>query len=231
MTAIPRPELPPSTLVRAAQDRLVARLHALDPDAPSAAPTDGGDAHAPTPWPGPARAPVDPDDAGRYVFGEAFAAGGLGLVRRAVDRRLGRTIAVKELLRSDPEAERRFHLEAAITARLQHPGIVPLYDIGRHPTGEPYYCMKLVDGATLEAKIRACRSPAERLALLEHVIAAADAVAYAHRQGVVHATSSPPTSSSASSARPSSSTGASPRTPPPPTSPPGAPAPPPATRR
>ncbi len=56
-------------------------------------------------------------------------------------------IAVKELLRDSPPPQRRFALEAAITARLQHPGIVPLYDIGRHATGEPFYCMKLVDGA------------------------------------------------------------------------------------
>ena len=191
MSALPRPEAPPSNLVRAAQARLVANLHARDLAAtiPLVGPADPQTA---TPWPGPVRAPDSlrtPDgatDSERYEFGEPFAAGGLGLVRRARDRRLGRTIAVKELLRSDPAAERRFTLEAAITARLQHPGIVPLYDIGRFPTGEPYYCMKLVEGLTLEQKISACDNLPARLALLEHLIAAADAVAFAHRNNVIH---------------------------------------------
>lgn len=122
----------------------------------------------------------------RYVFGKPFAAGGLGLVRRAEDRRLGRQVAVKELLLPSPAAERRFLREAAITARLQHPAIVPIYDIGRHPTGEPFYCMKLVEGRTLAAAIAGCDGLLARLGLLEHVIAAADAVAYAHRRSVVH---------------------------------------------
>ncbi len=185
MTAIPRPDAPASRLVRAAQARLIAHLPGRDCD--PTVPLDGVQVtQMATPWPGPLRAPAEPVDDERYEFGEAFAAGGLGLIRKARDRRLGRTIAVKELLRSDPLAERRFALEAAITARLQHPGIVPLYDIGRYPTGEPYYCMKLVEGQSLEHKIRACRGLAERLALLEHLIAAADAVAYAHRNHVIH---------------------------------------------
>ncbi|MFY0535824.1 protein kinase domain-containing protein [Nannocystis pusilla] len=140
----------------------------------------------PTSWPGPSRAPGRPESDERYEFGEAFAVGGLGVVRRARDRRLGRDVAVKELLRTDPAAEHRFAIEAAITARLQHPGIVPLYDIGRHSTGEPYYCMKLVEGQTLEHQIRQRPRLIDRLALIEHVIAAADAVAYAHRHGVLH---------------------------------------------
>jgi tRNA A-37 threonylcarbamoyl transferase component Bud32 len=192
MTAVPRPEPPPSHLVRAAKDRLLAALQQIPADADSGAPTlpvRGGEvvvSDEPTPWPGPARVPADAGPDARYEFGEVFAAGGLGLVRRARDRRLGRTVAVKELLRNDPAAERRFALEAAITARLQHPGIIPLYDIGRRPGGEPYYCMKLVDGESLEQKIRGCAGLPERLALLEHIIAAADAVAHAHRHGVIH---------------------------------------------
>ncbi|MDC0675778.1 serine/threonine-protein kinase [Nannocystis radixulma] len=122
----------------------------------------------------------------RYVFGEVFASGGLGVVRRAEDRRLGRTVAIKELLRDTPDAQRRFAREAAITARLQHPSIVPMYDFGRRSTGEPFYCMKLVDGASLDAKIRQTRSLAQRLRLVEHVIAVADAIAYAHAQQIIH---------------------------------------------
>jgi WD40 repeat protein len=122
----------------------------------------------------------------RYVFGEVVAAGGLGVIRRAEDRRLGRVIAVKQLIRDSPVAQRRFALEAAITARLQHPAIVPLYDLGWSDSGEPFYCMKLVDGETLDAKIQATTDIAGRLRLLEHVIAVADAIAYAHEQQIIH---------------------------------------------
>lgn len=190
MTAHARPEPPPSHLVHAAKQRLLAALRADAQEPDTGGPTlPVSDAPATsdhtTAWPGDLAAPAAaPDD--RYEFGEPFAAGGLGLVRKAHDRRLGRTIAVKELLRDDPEAERRFALEAAITARLQHPSIIPLYDVGRHPGGPPYYCMKLVDGQSLEHHVRRCETAGERVALLDHVIAAADAVAHAHRNGVIH---------------------------------------------
>ncbi|MCY1071999.1 serine/threonine-protein kinase [Nannocystis sp. RBIL2] len=185
-----RPEVPASHVVRAAQARLLAHIGESDVDS-SASPTLSPNSTPsvladPTSWPGPSRAPGRPESDERYEFGEAFAIGGLGVVRRARDRRLGREVAVKELLRTDPAAEHRFAIEAAITARLQHPGIVPLYDIGRHSTGEPYYCMKLVEGQTLEHQIRQRPRLIDRLALIEHVIAAADAVAYAHRHGVLH---------------------------------------------
>ncbi len=122
----------------------------------------------------------------RYVFGEVVAVGGLGVIRRAEDRRLGRVVAVKQLIRDSPIAQRRFALEAAITARLQHPAIVPLYDLGWSDSGEPFYCMKLVDGETLDAKIQAATNIVGRLRLLEHMIAVADAIAYAHEQQIIH---------------------------------------------
>jgi hypothetical protein len=167
MRVLDPPIQPPADLVRAAQARLLARLATPEP-------TGGGGR------------PADAAEAERYEFGEPFAAGGLGVIRRAYDRRLGRVVAVKELRRGDPDAERRFLLEAAITARLQHPAIVPLHDIGRFPTGEPYYCMKLVEGRSLEHVIRGELSARERLASLAHVLAVADAIAYAHRHGVIH---------------------------------------------
>jgi WD40 repeat protein len=122
----------------------------------------------------------------RYVFGEVVAVGGLGVIRLAEDRRLGRAIAVKQIIRDSPAAQRRFTLEAAITARLQHPAIVPLYDLGWTDSGEPFYCMKLVEGETLDAKIQATTDIAGRSRLLEHVIAVADAIAYAHEQQIIH---------------------------------------------
>src|SRR5690242_6248607 len=73
-----------------------------------------------------------------------------------------------------------------LTARLQHPGIVPIYDAGRWPNGEGYYAMRLIEGQPLSDLIAACGSLDERLALLPKVVAVAEAVAYAHTQRVIH---------------------------------------------
>ena len=126
------------------------------------------------------------DDPERYEPVGEHARGGLGRVVRAVDRRLGRTVAVKELLRHDPSNEARFLREAMITARLEHPGIVPVHEAGRWPNGDPYYVMKLVEGRTLKELIVEGATLRERLGLLPHVIAVADAVGYAHSEAVIH---------------------------------------------
>ncbi|HET9623811.1 MAG TPA: protein kinase [Kofleriaceae bacterium] len=126
------------------------------------------------------------DDQERYEAEKEHARGGLGRVVRAFDRRLRRTVAVKELLRHDPANEARFLREAMITARLEHPGIVPVHEAGRWPNGDPYYVMKLVEGRTLKELIAERHALRERLGLLPHVIAVADAVGYAHSQQVIH---------------------------------------------
>lgn len=127
-------------------------------------------------------------NAPRYKFGETFARGGLGRIRRAYDRRLQRFVAVKELQdpRREDSAEARFIREALITARLEHPSIVPIHDVGVHDDGAPYYCMKLVEGRSLDEIVRSTSALADRLALLPHVLAVADALAYAHDRQVVH---------------------------------------------
>ena len=120
------------------------------------------------------------------VEGE-FARGGMGRILLAHDLRLGRTVALKELYaEAGPGAPRRFVREALVTARLQHPAIVPVYEAGRWPGGRPFYAMKLVEGRSLEALLRDASDLAGRLALLPHLIAVAEAVAYAHGQRVVH---------------------------------------------
>jgi len=140
----------------------------------------------------PERAPIAEvdslaaDDPERYEQVSEHARGGLGRVVRALDRRLGRTVAVKELLRHDPSNEARFMREAMITARLEHPGIVPVHEAGRWPNGDPYYVMKLVEGRTLKELIGEGAGLRDRLGLLPHVIAVADAVGYAHSEGVIH---------------------------------------------
>ena len=126
------------------------------------------------------------EDSSRYELEGVHARGGLGRVVRAHDRLLDRTVAIKELLQRTPAAQARFMREALITARLQHPGIVPVHEAGRWPSGDPYYSMKLVSGRTLKELIQARRGLDERLALLPHVLAVAEAIAYAHSQDVIH---------------------------------------------
>ncbi|TMQ05577.1 MAG: hypothetical protein E6J90_48585 [Deltaproteobacteria bacterium] len=141
---------------------------------------------APAPASAAAEAGAHGDDPDRYQQVSEHARGGLGRVVRAMDLRLGRTVAVKELLRHDPSNEARFLREAMITARLEHPGIVPVHEAGRWPNGDPYYVMKLVEGRTLKELIGEAKTLRERLGLLHHVIAVADAVGYAHSEGVIH---------------------------------------------
>ena len=120
------------------------------------------------------------------VEGE-FARGGMGRILLARDHRLGRTVALKELHEdAGPGAARRFVREALVTARLQHPAIVPVYEAGRWPGGRPFYAMKLVEGRSLDGLLRDGGCLAARLGLLPHLIAVAEAVAYAHGQRVVH---------------------------------------------
>ena len=76
--------------------------------------------------------------------------------------------------------------EALLTARLQHPAIVPVHEAGRWPTGEPFYAMKLVSGRPLDALIGEARTLDQRLSLLPHLLAVAEAIAYAHSRGIIH---------------------------------------------
>ncbi|WP_435017927.1 WD40 repeat domain-containing serine/threonine protein kinase [Tundrisphaera sp. TA3] len=136
-------------------------------------------------------------EAGRFRILGSHARGGLGEVFIALDRQLDRSVALKELqprFAHDPTSQSRFLLEAEVTGRLEHPGIVPIYSLGRHPDGRPFYAMPLIQGGTLRAAIERfhasgttedARDPAFRR-LLRSVIDACNAVAYAHEQGVVH---------------------------------------------
>jgi serine/threonine protein kinase len=122
----------------------------------------------------------------RYEFIEEHGRGGLGRVMRTRDLDLGREVAIKEILDSGGMAEARFVREAMITARLEHPGIVPVHDAGRWPDGTPFYAMKLVSGRPLKDLLREANSLEDRLALLPHLIAVADAIAYAHDREIIH---------------------------------------------
>ena len=120
-----------------------------------------------------------------HVLSE-FARGGLGRILRARDKRTGRLVAIKEMLGSSEEVAARFAREALLTANLQHPAIVPVYELGRWPEGDPFYAMKLVSGRALDRVLEEATTLDARLALLPTVLAVADAVAFAHGEGVIH---------------------------------------------
>jgi WD40 repeat protein len=129
--------------------------------------------------------PFPPRGRERYLFEGEHARGGLGRISKVFDRDLGRVVAIKELLAETPGGVQRFAREARITARLEHPSIVPVHDLGQWSTGEPFYAMKLVSGRTLKDLI-AETGQRERQRLVPHVLAVADAIAYAHSRSVVH---------------------------------------------
>src|SRR5262245_25852762 len=103
---------------------------------------------------------VDPPPSalGRLAIGEVLGRGGMAVVLRAHDPALDRDVAVK-ILRGecggDAEMVERFLNEARLSSQLQHPGIVPIYDVGQTDDGRPFYTMKIVDGETLERLIAA----------------------------------------------------------------------------
>ena len=121
------------------------------------------------------------------------ASGGMGVIDIAVDRALDRRIALKTLhghLRASEDAVRMFVREARLTGLLDHPHIVPVYDIGERENDQLYFAMKLVEGQTLGDVIRAMpRGPLDTstlYALLDIVTKVCDAVAFAHSRGVLH---------------------------------------------
>jgi tetratricopeptide (TPR) repeat protein len=125
-------------------------------------------------------------DPAHYVLVREIARGGMGRIHIARDRRLGREVAIKEVLIDSESARRRFEREARITAGLQHPSIVSVHEAGHWPSGDPFYAMRLVTGRVLDEVIAEATTFAERIALVPNVLAVADAMAYAHGQRVIH---------------------------------------------
>jgi WD40 repeat protein len=119
---------------------------------------------------------------------EVLGRGGIGQVLALYDAHLGRSVAIKELLSDAPPATtlERFVREARVTAQLEHPGIVPVYELGRRPDGTLYYAMRLVRGRTLKDAIADAGDLTARLRLLGHFVQLCHAIAYAHSRGVVH---------------------------------------------
>jgi tetratricopeptide (TPR) repeat protein/tRNA A-37 threonylcarbamoyl transferase component Bud32 len=134
------------------------------------------------------RAPTGP-----YSDFTPHARGGIGEVFRATDAALNRTVAVKRLQdrrANDPEACRRFLVEAEVTARLEHPGVVPVYALFTDDGGGPAYAMRFVQGPTLwDALAEYHAGPSDPVAfrrLLQSFLQVCQTVAYAHTRGVIH---------------------------------------------
>ncbi|MBL8624399.1 MAG: serine/threonine protein kinase [Myxococcales bacterium] len=174
--------LPAAVVAHLAGCAACARLRGLRRPASDAAAADEGEV---------AELPLA--DAAHYAIVEELrdGTGGMGRALRAFDRRLGRTVAIKQP-RGDGGAplaallRERFVAEARLTARLEHPAIVTVYEAGRWRDGEPFYAMRLVRGAPLARLIEQRPALADRLALLGEVIKVGEALAYAHAQGVLH---------------------------------------------
>lgn len=156
------------------------------------APGDTAAADAPRPTAvGGATAPGRPAkfavrEFGEYELLEEIARGGMGVVYKARQVKLNRVVAVKTILggRLANESDvRRFQTEAAAAAGLEHPGIVPVYDVGEYE-GQHYFSMGFIDGESLAARIARGPLPAREAA--ELAAAVADAIQFAHDRGVIH---------------------------------------------
>lgn len=119
----------------------------------------------------------------RYAAGPVLGRGGMGTVRSAWDEELLRSVALKSA-HTDAGRQAIVH-EARVAARLEHPAIVPVYDAGTDAAGAPWFAMRLVRGRSLEHLLSSADRP-RRLTLLRHLLAATQAVAFAHSRGVVH---------------------------------------------
>ena len=150
-------------------------------------------------------------DAARYEIKREFARGGMGRILLSRDLDVGRDVALKELLpelvsggtramgsaggAETDETGERFLREAKVTGQLEHPNIVPVYEIGERDDSSVYYTMKYVRGKTMAARLREIRKDEklsdeqknqERLKLLDAFVAMCNAIAFAHSRGVIH---------------------------------------------
>ena len=131
-----------------------------------------------------------------YLPGREIARGGMGAILSATDQTLDREVAMKVMLLEDEASStsrQRFLREALVLARLEHPNIVPIYEMGRNAQGQLFYTMKLVKGRTLQAILTAIKQG--DAATIEHYTLdrlltiyrkVCDAMAFAHHQRIIH---------------------------------------------
>ncbi len=178
----------------------------VDPDVQTSlrrlpgSPVDDTDSGRAATIPQPTREPADSDRPPRFTILRPHAKGGLGEVFVAHDDELNREVALKEMqVREDrnPDSRHRFVMEAEITGRLEHPGIVPVYGLGSYSDGRPYYAMRLIEGEDLREAIKGFYErdktngnvSERRVAfreLLGRFVDVCNAIAFAHSKGVLH---------------------------------------------
>ncbi len=142
---------------------------------------------------GPSTVNLPPES---YAVGGEIASGGMGSILEAQDRKLGRKVAMKVMRLEaavSEDARRRFVREATVLARLEHPNIVPIHELGWDTEGRLFYTMKLVQGRTLQAVIHGLKSGDpdfvrhytldRRLTIFRKIC---DALSLAHARGVIH---------------------------------------------
>ncbi|MCW5801140.1 MAG: protein kinase [Deltaproteobacteria bacterium] len=135
-----------------------------------------------------------PGDAARYTVGDMIGQGGMGEVLLAYDEQIGREVAIKRIRADQPSAEERarFVREARVQGRLEHPAVVPVYDLAVDGDGKPYFVMKRLSGTDMHELLKRMRSGEEgnegarRRQLLRAFADVCLAVEFAHQRGVIH---------------------------------------------
>ena len=146
--------------------------------------------------------PAVAEHEGRYDTVREFAKGGMGQITLVHDTHLGRDVALKQLLQQHilPGTQMgapttailtipiiaRFLQEARITGQLEHPSIIPVYELGYRADGSLYYTMKLIRGQSMHDFLKEAKTLNDRLPLLTHFLDLCQAISYAHSRGVIH---------------------------------------------
>ncbi len=146
--------------------------------------------------------PAVAEHKGRYDTIREFAKGGMGQITLVHDTHLGRDVALKQLLQRNilPETRpgapttailtipiiARFLQEARVTGQLEHPSIIPVYELGYRADGSLYYTMKLIRGQSMHDFLKDAKDIRDRLTLLTHFLNLCQAISYAHSRGVIH---------------------------------------------
>src|SRR5947208_13059531 len=124
---------------------------------------------------------------GKYDVVEVLGKGGMGIVYKATDSRIGRLVAIKMMtggFAENPDLLKRFYREAKSTGMLQHPNIVIVYELGDHE-GNPYLVMEFLEGEPLDKAI-ASKRDISMVEKLSYIIQCCTGLAYAHSRGIVH---------------------------------------------
>ena len=128
---------------------------------------------------------------GRYLYGDKSIKGGMGKITFVFDTFMNRNIVIKELIsnkgdKNHKKKELGFLREALLTSELEHPSIIPIYEVGQKEDGKMYYSMKRIRGETLSNLVKDKKSVKDRLSLLPNFLNICYAIAYSHEKDIIH---------------------------------------------